>query len=343
MSANTAKPLKVMMLAYEQCQVLDATGPVEALQKANNVLEKKHYALQIIAPTAGTIQTSGVVQIAAARSLADIDESELQQLDTLMIAGGVGVIDTMQDQAVLDFIRLASKYVRRVVSVCSGSFLLAEAGLLTDRRATTHWDSIDEMARRYPRIDVDDDAIYVRDGKFWTSAGVTAGIDLTLALIEEDLGSQVALQVARTLVVYMMRPGGQAQFSAQLKFQRTQDRQLRALTEWIEDNSAEDLSVAALASRCAMSDRNFTRRFTRELGISPARFVEQSRLQYARRQLEETELSLQKIADLSGFKSVEVMRRLFNRKLNVSPVDYRKRFQSSIRELNISKQSGTKS
>jgi len=328
------------MLTYEQCQVLDVTGPLEALEKANISLGRPVYDIQIIAPLAGTVQTSGVVQIASARAIIDIDDAELRQLDTLMIAGGVGVIEAMHDPAILEFVRLAAKFARRVVSVCSGSFLLAEAGLLNDRRATTHWDSLNEMAVRYPRIEVDEDAIYVRDGKFWTSAGVTAGIDLTLALIEDDLGSKIALQVARKLVVYMMRPGGQAQFSAQLKFQRSEDRQVRALTEWIDSHPAENLSVVELASRCAMSERNFTRRFTSELGISPARFVEQSRLQYARRQLEETDFPLQKIADSCGFKSVEVMRRLFNRKLNVSPGDYRKRFRSSIRELNQSKQSG---
>ena len=329
------------MLAYEHCQVLDVTGPVEALEKANNALGKTHYAVHIVAPMVGTVQTSGVVQIVSSRAISDIDDAELQQLDILMIAGGVGVMALMRDPAIREFVRRAARFARRVVSVCSGAYLLAEAGLLADRRATTHWDSIDDLALRYPRIDVDDDAIYVRDGKFWTSAGVTAGIDLTLALIEADLGSKVALQVARTLVVYMMRPGGQAQFSTQLKFQRAQDRQIRALTEWIDSNPAKDLSVVDLASRCAMSERNLTRRFTSELGISPARYVEQSRLQTARRQLEESDFPLQKIADLCGFKSVEVMRRLFNRKLKVSPGDYRKRFRSSVRELNPSKQSGT--
>ncbi len=328
------------MLTYERCQVLDVTGPLEALEKANTLLGKVHYAVQIVAPMAGTVHTSGVVQIAEAKVLADIDEDELHQLHTLMIAGGVGVLEAMHDQVVLEVVRRAAKSARRVVSICSGSFLLAETGLLTDRRATTHWDSIDEMATRYPRIEVDEDAIYVRDGKYWTSAGVTAGIDLTLALIEDDLGSKTALQVARKLVVYMMRPGGQAQFSAQLKFQRARDRQIRVLTEWIDSHPGENLSIVELASRCSMSERNFSRRFTSELGISPARFVEQSRLQNARRQLEETDFSLQKIADICGFKSVEVMRRLFNRKLNVSPGDYRKRFRSSIRAVKPSRQSG---
>lgn len=332
----------VFMLAYQQCQVLDVTGPVEALEKANTSSGKSVYDVQIIAPKAGNVQTSGVVQLAGARAMTDIGEMELQQLDTLMIAGGVGVFEAMHDAAILEFVRLAAKHARRVISVCSGSFLLAEAGLLDNRRATTHWDAIEEMADRYPLIDVDNDAIYIRDGNYWTSAGVTAGIDLTLALIEADLGSQIALQAARKLVVYMMRPGGQAQFSAQLKFQRSGDRQLQALIEWIDNNSSENLSVAGLASRCAMSERNFTRRFTSELGISPARFVEQSRLQYARRQLEETDLPLQQIADRCGFKSVEILRRLFNRKLSVSPGDYRKRFRTSIRDLN-QKKSGTES
>ena len=160
---------------------------------------------------------------------------------------------------------------------------------------------------------------------------MTAGIDLTLALIEEDLGSRIALQVARQLVVYMMRPGGQAQFSAQLKFQRTTDNQLRHVIEWIDAHPTKDLSVVELASKCAMSERNFTRRFTSEMGVSPARFVEQSRLQHARRALEETDFSLEKIAARSGFNSADVLRRLFKRTLGVSPGDYRKRFRTSIR------------
>ena len=321
------------MLAFEQCQVLDVTGPIEALEKANNAHGRSLYATEIIAPTMGELQTSGPVKLIATRAFSDVHAAELNHIDTLMVAGGVGTFEALRNPQLLDFIRCAAKSARRVVSICSGAFLLAEAGLLDGRRATTHWDSVDDLATHYPGIEVDANAIYVRDGKYWTSAGVTAGIDLTLALIEEDLGSRVALRAARQLVVYMMRPGGQAQFSAQLKQQRTQDKQLRTLIEWIDGNTAGNLSVAELASRCAMSERNFTRRFTSEMGISPARFVEQSRLQHARRKLEETDYPLQKIATLCGFNSPEVLRRLFQRKLGLSPSEYRKRFRTSIRVI----------
>ena len=338
MSENNKNTRNIIVVAFDQCQVLDVSGPVEAFEKANVALGAIHfskvpYSISLVSSQVGRLSTSGAVSLYVDRDYASIDDDELALLDTLIIAGGNDVKDAIKNKDLLSLVTRASKTARRIVSICSGAYVLAELGLLNNRQATTHWDCVDDFELRYPDVLLDIDSIYIRDGQFWTSAGITAGIDLTLALIEQDHGSRVALRVARQLVVYMMRAGGQAQFSAQLKMQRTQDTQLRSLMEWIDANPDSDLSVSKLAARCAMSERNFNRRFTEENTVTPARYVEQSRLDHARRRLEESELSLQKIADLCGFKSVEVMRRLFQRKLGVSPGLYRQRFRTSLRNM----------
>lgn len=333
MSENNKPTRNIIVLAFDQCQVLDVTGPVEALEKANITLGCNDYSISVVSSQIGRLRTSGAVNLYVDRDYASITDDELASLDTLIIAGGNGVRDAINNRALLDLVIRATKTARRIVSICSGAYLLAELGLLDNRRATTHWDCADDFEQRYPHVLLDIDSIYVRDGQFWTSAGITAGIDLTLALIEQDHGSPVALRVARQLVVYMMRAGGQAQFSAQLKLQRTHDTQLRGLLEWINANPQGDLSVARLAAHCAMSERNFTRRFTQEINLTPARYVEQSRLEHAVHRLVETDLSLQEISDLCGFKSIEVLRRLFQRKLGISPGLYRQRFCTSLRNM----------
>ena len=340
MLENNKTARNIIVVAFEQCQVLDVSGPVEALEKANIALAAIHhsnsnssYSISLVSSQVGRLSTSGAVSLYVDRDYSSITDNELASLDTLIIAGGNGVKEAIKNKDLLSLVTRASRTARRIVSICSGAYVLAELGLLDNRQATTHWDCADEFELRYPSVLLDIDSIYIRDGQFWTSAGITAGIDLTLALIEEDHGSQIALRVARQLVVYMMRAGGQAQFSAQLKIQRTQDTQLRQLMEWIDANPECDLSVPKLAAHCAMSERNFNRRFTEETSITPARYVEQSRLEHARHSLEESELSLQKITDLCGFKSIEVMRRLFQRKLGLSPGLYRQRFRTSIRKV----------
>jgi transcriptional regulator GlxA family with amidase domain len=218
--------------------------------------------------------------------------------------------------------------VRRIGSVCSGAFILAEAGLLDGRRATTHWGWCKELAQRYPRVKVDPDPIFVRDGSIYTSAGVTAGMDLALALVEEDHGRELALRVARQLVLFLRRPGGQSQFSAQLAVQAADREPLRELQAWIADHLNQDLSVEALADRVAMSPRNFARVFSREVGVTPARFVEQARVEAARRRLEESAHGVDAIASQCGFGTAESMRRAFLRRLHVPPSAYRHRFAS---------------
>ncbi len=321
----------VAVLAYDQVQVLDVTGPLEVFDKANGHLPAPHYRSFVVAPRGGALQTSGPAKLHVDRTIDDVSTKELAGLDTLVVAGGCGVMAARKNPHIIAFVRRAAARARRVVSVCSGTFLLAEAGLLQGRRATTHWESLDLLAAQFPRILVERDAIYVRDGTIWTSAGVTTGIDLTLALVEEDLGREVALAAARDLVVYMQRPGGQAQFSRLLPARRPNDRRLDSLVAWIEQNPAANLSITALARRCAMSERNFARRFVEQTGVSPARFVEQRRLDFCRQRLERQDITLEQLAQDSGLKSPEVLRRLFQRHLGISPSAYRERFRTAAR------------
>jgi transcriptional regulator GlxA family with amidase domain len=246
-------------------------------------------------------------------------------LDTLVIAGGPGVAAAASDSALVDWVRQRTEDARRVASVCTGAFLLAASGALDGKRAATHWSVCAEFARRFPAVRVESDPIFVRDGTVWTSAGVTAGIDLALALVEEDLGRAAALAVARYLVVFLKRPGGQAQFSAVLSLQAGDDR-FGALHEWINQHLAGDISLPVLARQAGMSERSFSRRYAEATGMTPGRAVEQLRLEAARRLLLETRLPVKRIAQRCGFGSEETMRRSFNRLLAVAPQDYRARF-----------------
>ncbi len=342
MNDLTSSGATVFFVIFPDFQVLDVTGPMEALGKVTDYIPDqpdntlpRGYAISLLAKHAGPIKSSGPAILVADRSYLEITAQELKNLDTLVICGGEGARQALTDRELINFITRASQRARRVVSICTGAFILAEAGLLDNRQATTHWDSVDILAKCYPLIAVERDPIYVRDGKFWTSAGVTAGIDLSLALIEEDFGSKTALAIARRLVVYMMRPGGQSQFSAQLKFQRPENNRLSSLVEWIERNPSKDLGITALAAQSAMSERHFARCFAEEVGITPARFVEQSRLEHARRLLEQTTIAIDQIAHECGFASAEILRRTFQRHLHLPPSDYRERFRTSLRKGNI--------
>lgn len=249
-----------------------------------------------------------------------------RKVDTLVIAGKLGARSGASPE-VVSWITSMSKKVRRLASICTGAFLLAETGLLDRKRATTHWAFAGEFASRFPRVQVDPDPIWIREGRIYTSAGVTAGMDLALALVEEDLGSKAALAVARVLVVSLRRPGGQSQFSRSLAAQASNRKPLRELLVWAVENLSKDLSVENLASRVAMSRRNFTRVFAAELGIPPARYVEQLRVEAARRQLEETSRSVEEIASACRFSNGESMRRAFLRSIGTPPSQYRDRFQ----------------
>ena len=250
-------------------------------------------------------------------------------IDTLLVPGGIGVETLEASAPAIKWLQKTAKRCRRVGSICTGTFLLAKAGLLDGRRAATHWKFAAELAKRFPKVNVDPEPIWIQDGNYYTSAGVTSGIDLSLALLEEDHGAALALEVARTMVVFLKRPGNQAQFSVSLAAQKTERKPLHELQVWMTEHVTADLSVEALAQRVAMSPRNFQRVFTADVGKPPARYVEELRVEAARRHLERTTQSLDEVADRSGFGSADVMGRVFVRLLHATPGEYRSRFRSS--------------
>jgi len=312
----------VVIVAFPDVQPLDVVGPAEVFHTAAR-LEGGAYEVVIAAPEPGPLSASAV-SLSVDTALADLTGP----IDTLVVAGGTGVLALERDEGFLDSLRAAAGRARRVAGVCTGAFLLAAAGLLEGRRCTTHWASCALLAERHPGIAVDPDPIFVRDGHVYTSAGVTAGMDLALALVEEDLGRETALTTARWLVLFVKRPGGQAQFSAQLHAQQADRRPLRELQAWIADNVDADLSVPALAERAHMSERNFARSFAREVGMTPAAYVECARVESARMALEAGDAPVETVAVRSGFGTVETMRRAFHRRVGVGPADYRRRFRS---------------
>jgi transcriptional regulator GlxA family with amidase domain len=314
----------VVILGFPGAQVLDVTGPAEVFSMADRLKNGDAYHVRVVAPGGRPFETSGVVTINPDAAL-----PSRGPMDTLVVAGGGGVQQAIKDRTLLSWLRRAATRARRVASVCNGAFLLAEAGLLDGRRATTHWAAGEELQRRYPRVWVDTDPIFVRDGQVYTSAGVTAGMDLALALVEEDLGRETALEVARWLVLFVKRPGGQSQFSAQLSSQLAERHPLRELQAYVVEHPAEDLSVPALASRACMSERNFARAFRREVGMTPAAYVEAVRVDRARMLLETSDAPVETVARECGFGTVETMRRAFARRMHVSPSDYRGRFRAA--------------
>lgn len=328
-AARPSAPLRIALFAYPNVQALDLSGPLEMFARATRLLRDEHrahpgYALTVVGTEAGPLTASS-----GFRFLPDTTWRALRSgIDTLLVVGGRGIDPVLQDRGVLGWLQRMAGRVRRVGSVCTGAFLLAEAGVLDGRTVTTHWSRAAELARRYPRIRVEEDRIWVRDGNVYTSAGVSAGMDLALALIEEDLGAEVALEVARAMVMYVRRPGDQSQYSAPLRLQAANTPSVRDLVAWAADHPASDLSVPALARRVGKSPRHLTRVFRNELGIAPAEAIEQLRLESARRLLQQSEASLEEVASRCGFGSAEVLRRAFLRVLHVTPSAYRARFSS---------------
>jgi transcriptional regulator GlxA family with amidase domain len=316
---------RIVIVAYPDVQLLDVVGPLEVFAIANREgVARAGYTVEVVTVDGEAVTGSSGLAIVPRRALRSVRGA----IDTLIVAGGTGTPDAMRDAELIGWLRRAAPRCRRVASVCSGAFVLAAAGLLDGRRATTHWQVCDTLARLYPSVTVEPDPIYVRDGNVSTSAGVTAGMDLALAFVEEDLGRDAALRVARQLVLFVRRPGGQSQFSAQLAAQHALRPGLRDLQAWIADHPRDDLSVAALASRAAMSPRHFARAFRDEIGMTPAAYVECTRVEHARSLLETTDLGFGEVADVSGFGSIETMRRAFGRRLGVAPSDYRHRFRA---------------
>jgi transcriptional regulator GlxA family with amidase domain len=315
---------RIAVLALPEIQVLDVVGPAEVFDTASKLVGGRAYALEVVAPDAGPL-TGSSVSLVADRALGKCRG----RLDTLLVAGGRGAHMAVDDESIVRWVRAAAGRSDRVASVCTGAFVLAEAGLLDGRRATTHWAYCARLARRYPRVEVDPAPIFVRDGNVTTSAGVTAGMDLALAFVEDDLGADVALAVARQLVLFLKRPGGQAQFSAQLAAQQSEREPLRDLQVWIADNLDADLSVPALAARAHMSERHFARAFRAGVGMTPAAFVEVARVERARMALESGDAPVESVARSAGFGTVETMRRAFRRRLGVAPGAYRSRFRAA--------------
>ena len=327
--ATQASRRRIAFVIFPDFQLLDLTGPLAVFNSAARFLAQRGtrsdaaYPVLVLARSAGPVRSSAGLEVAATRDYLGCEE----EIDTLIVVGGQGSRRAAEDAELLAWLRTMAPRVRRLGSICTGAFVLAGAGLLDGKRATTHWASCRTLAGRYPSLSVDADAIYVRDGNIFTSAGVTAGMDLALALVEEDWGRELALTVARWLVMFVKRPGGQSQFSAQLAAQRAEAPAISTLQEWILAHLEEDLSVPALAVRAAMSGRNFARVFLRETGLTPAAFVETARLEAARRQLEDSSHPIERVARDSGFGSAERLRRTFLRRLGVSPLDYRRRFR----------------
>lgn len=322
------------MLAFEGCQILDVCGPMEVFGFADHWLrlsgqfEAPAYSLTILAERAGPVATMSGLKIVADQSIDDIDAD---RIDTLLVAGGLGVEQARRNPRLVDWVRGMAGRVRRLGSICTGAFLLAQTGLLDGRRATTHWHWCQQLADEFRDITVEPDRIAVRDGFVYSSGGVTAGIDLALSLVEEDWNPETAVMVGRWILVFPNRPGGQSQFSACLVNGAGARKDFLELQSWIVRNPAADLSVESLAQRMNMSPRNFARLFAKEVGLPPAKFVELARLETARNRLEQSTLPIELIAGQCGFGNPEHLRRTFQRTLKVSPQDYRLRFRAADR------------
>lgn len=323
---------KVDLIVYPGFKSLEAIGPMSVFEYANLHLDQQGrsggYEVRITAPQPGLVPSDTQMALMATHPLGHTDLP-----DTAIIVGARHIEQAVQDNPELvSWAAHTGNTLKRLVALCTGSYFLAAAGLLDGKSATTHWSADQALQRRFPAVKVQSDAIYLREGHIWTSAGVTAAIDLALALIEEDHGQALALSVARELVVYLKRPGGQSQFSVHLHSQSTSHAGIRGVQEWIVGHLDQALSMPDLAARAAMSERNFRRVFTRETGRSPMRFLEEARLEAARRLLEEGKLPIKAIAARLGMASEQPLRGIFLKHLGISPQAYRERFGPGKRQ-----------
>lgn len=323
--AGTA-PRRVAMVIYPGVAPLDVAGPLQVFGVANALSQQPLYDVAVVGPTAEAVSTRIGFALLPTCAMAEL----ALPIDTLLVSGG-GMPDAATAPAVLDWLKHASLQARRFGSIWTGAFALGAAGLLDGKRVATHWAFAAELARRYPKAQVEIDPIFIRDGTLYSSAGISAGIDLALALLEEDHGRDVALSVARYLVLFLKRPGGRAQFASQLQAQFSSVPAIQELQLWCNEHPASDLHVNKLAQRAGMSERNFARAFHGETGQTPAEFVRSVRLQAARQLLEETGLGLKAVARRSGLRSPATMRRLFLGHLGVSPTHYRHTFRPKKR------------
>ena len=326
--AHTPPPPRLVVMAvHEGAEILDITGPLSVFSAANALRAQSGGAAPLYSVRIAGEAGEAVVRCASGiRLMTDAAWTGLDGIDTLLVAGGP--VAEHAPQALVDWLRETAPRVRRMGSICTGAFILARAGLLEGRRATTHWLKVEQLRAFSPNIEVQGDALHVKDGPVYTSAGVTAGIDLALALLEEDFGRALALEVARVLVLYLKRPGGQSQFSTALLAQFHEGGALAPTIQWLRDNHQRPLRNEDMAEHAAMSPRNFARVFKRETGTTPANFIEGIRLEAAVKRLEETTQALETIARECGFQSGEHFRLAFARRFGITPGQYRDRFRS---------------
>jgi transcriptional regulator GlxA family with amidase domain len=316
--------MRVALLAFPRFQLLDVAGPADVFMEACRQLgQPRAYQVQLIGMKRGLLASSSGLRLAVDATVA----SHRGPIDTLLVAGSPRLQDMAGDPTLYDWLRRKSRVVRRYGSICTGAFVLSDAGLLDGKRVATHWNAATRLAAACPGACVEPDAIYVKDGQLFTSAGVTAGMDLALAMVEDDHGRELALRVARELVMFLKRPGGQSQFSAHLAAQTAERPTWSELQDHVLTHLQDDLSVPALASRAGMSERNFARTFRQETGNTPADFVEMARIDAARRLAEESNLPAKRLADAVGYATVDGFRRAFARRLGVSFAEYRRRFK----------------
>lgn len=315
--------MRIAILAFPRFQLLDVAGPADVFAEAARQLgQPRAYQVQVLSASAGPLRSSSGLRMAVDATVA----THRGAIDTLLVAGSPDLNDMASDAPLQHWMRRRARTVRRYGSVCTGAFVLAASGLLDGKRVATHWNSTARLSAAYPKACVEADAIYVKDGRLFTSAGVTAGMDLALAMVEEDHGRELALRVARELVMFLKRPGGQSQFSAHLAAQTAERSSVRELQDHILANLKSDLSVPALAAHAGMSERSFARTFRSETGTTPAEFVENARIDAARRLAEESELPAKRLAEAVGYANVDGFRRAFTRRLGVGLVEYRRRF-----------------
>jgi len=318
------RTIRIGFLVFDGLQALDLFGPQEVFVEANKFggPDKPRYETVLISKNGRVITTESGVKISASHSL-----SSCPPLHTLLIPGGAGSRPDKIPQQTVDWIAGRAERVQRIGSICTGLFILARTGLLDDHRVTTHWHNAEEAAAAFPSLNIDDDALFVREGKVVTAAGITSGIDMALALVEEDMGSAVAASVARELVVFLRRPGGQAQFSSLLSRQSVRRSQFSDLLVWIADHLSEDLSTEVLASKAHLSERHFRRAFQLAHGESPAQAVERIRIEVAKNFLSGSDLQISSIASNVGYRSADAFRRAFERLTGINPRSYRERFK----------------
>jgi transcriptional regulator GlxA family with amidase domain len=321
----------IIILVPDNVSILDVAGPLDVFTKAKEHIRENYPAIKE-SYTTHVLSFDSLIQVNTSAGLPIITEGGIEsidyEIDTILVAGNATL--KVIPQSLLDWLKAKTDKVGRMGSICAGAFVLAKAGILNGRRATTHWMVCDKLAKQYPEVKVENDPIFVKDGNIYTSAGISTGMDLSLAMVEEDYGRDIAVATARRLVLFLKRPGNQSQFSNILNYQTVDYEPIKEIQDWIVDHLDDELTVELLAEKALMSPRNFARVFLRETGITPAKYIEKLRLDTARRRLEETRLTLDEISNECGVGNADGLRRLFLRHMKTTPSDYRKSFATAL-------------